>query len=155
VLTIRPIRPDDEDGLGRMFRRLSPDTVYRRFLSPVKAPRASALRHFANVDHDLREALVAESDGEIIGVARYDRIAGDRAHAEVAVVVEDAWQRHGVASTLLRRLGETERGRGVDAFTGTMLGDNGPAARLARSLSPQTELRWVDGGMEMTTRLSA
>jgi GNAT superfamily N-acetyltransferase len=155
VLTIRPIRPDDEDRLGRMFWRLSPDTVYRRFFSPVKAPRASVLRHLASVDHDLREALVAEADGEIIGVARYDRSPGDRTRAEVAVVVEDAWQRRGVASTLLRGLGETAKGHGVEAFTGTMLGDNVPAARLARSLSHRTELHWGDGGMEMTAPLSA
>ena len=155
MVTVRPIRPDDEDRLARMFWRLSPDTVYRRFFSPVKAPRASVLRHLANVDHDLRDALVAESDDELIGVARYDRRPGDRTHAEVAVVVEDAWQRHGVASTLLRRLGETARGRGVEAFTATMLGDNQPAARLARALSRRAELRWADGAMEMTTPLSA
>ena len=155
MVTVRPIRPDDEDRLARMFWRLSPDTVYRRFFSPVKAPRASVLRHLANVDHDLREALVAETDGEIIGVARYDCSPGDRAHAEVAVVVEDAWQRHGVASTLLRGLGETAKGHGVEAFTATMLGDNQPAARLARALSRHAELRWADGAMEMTTPLSA
>ena len=155
MVTVRPIRPDDEDRLARMFWRLSPDTVYRRFFSPVKAPRASMLRHLANVDHDLREALVAEADGEIIGVARYDCSPGDRAHAEVAVVVEDAWQRRGVASTLLRGLGETAKGHGVEAFTATMLGDNQPAARLARALSRHAELRWAGGGMEMTTPLSA
>ena len=155
MLTVRPIRPDDEDRLGRLFWRLSPDTVYRRFFSPVKAPRASVLHHLANVDHDLREALVAELDGEIIGVARYDCSPGDRAHAEVAVVVEDAWQRHGVASTLLRGLGEAAKGHGVEAFTGTMLGDNRPAANLARSLSRRTELRWADGDVEMTAPLSA
>ena len=43
VLSVREITLDDVDRLRRMFSRLSPDTVYRRFFSPVNEPRRSAL----------------------------------------------------------------------------------------------------------------
>ncbi len=86
----RQIEPDDVDRLERMFFRLSPETVYRRFFSPVARPRRSVLEHLATVDHWDRDAVVAVVDDEIIAVARYDR-AKDRVDAaEIAVVVEDS-----------------------------------------------------------------
>jgi hypothetical protein len=33
ILTVRPIGPTDVDRLERMFYRLSPTTVYRRFFA--------------------------------------------------------------------------------------------------------------------------
>jgi len=38
-LTVREITLDDVDRLHRMFSRLSADTVYRRFFSPVMEPK--------------------------------------------------------------------------------------------------------------------
>ena len=60
-----------------------------------------------------------------------------------------------MASLLLRRLGGLAVEHGVEAFTATMLSDNQPAARLARSLSHRAELHWADGVLEMVTPLSA
>ena len=34
-LATRPMQPDDEERLYRLWPRLSPDTVYRRFHSPL------------------------------------------------------------------------------------------------------------------------
>ncbi|MEA3078402.1 MAG: hypothetical protein QOF60_3310, partial [Actinomycetota bacterium] len=81
--------PDDSEALRRMFSRLSQETIYKRFFRPVKEPSAKDLAFLTNVDHGRREALVAEADGEIVAVARYDRL-GDTDEAEVAVLVEDA-----------------------------------------------------------------
>src|SRR3954469_24169433 len=88
----RPVRPDDEQRLVRMWPRLSPDTIYRRFHSPLHRLPMATVRHLVQVDHALREAIVAEIGGEVVGVARYDRSPDDPSAAEFAVVVEDAWQ---------------------------------------------------------------
>src|SRR5204863_10118088 len=103
VLSVREITLDDVDRLRRMFSRLSPDTVYRRFFSPVNEPRRSALVWLAAVDHDSRDALVALDGDEIVAVARYDSRPGART-AEIAVTVEDAWQHRGIGGRLTKRL---------------------------------------------------
>jgi GNAT superfamily N-acetyltransferase len=68
-------------------------------------PRLSdrTLAYLADVDHVDREALVALAGDEIIAVARYHRMP-DTVEAEIAIVVEDAWQRRGLGRILLERL---------------------------------------------------
>src|SRR5262249_17668759 len=48
TLLVRPIAIPDVDRLSRMFDRLSPTTVYRRFFSPIQKPPRSALLWLAN-----------------------------------------------------------------------------------------------------------
>ncbi len=151
-LTVRPIEPGDARRLERLFDRCSPTTVYRRFFSPIQRPPRTALLWFATVDHDRREALVALDGDEIVAVARYDgRSITDE--AEVAVIVEDAWQRRGVGTELVRRLAASARDHGFDRFLATMLPDNRPAVRLLRSLSPAAVVRFEDGGYAATVPL--
>ena len=66
----RAIRPDDADRLEGLFYRLSPQSLYLRFFSPVPRPRRAVIERLANVDYTDRLALVAVIDDEIIGVAR-------------------------------------------------------------------------------------
>src|SRR3712207_7587471 len=120
----RPVRPDDGPRFCRLWGRLSPETVYRRFHAPLRRPPAGALPHLVAVDHDLREALVAVVGDEVVGVARYDRSPTDPGTAEVAVVVEDGWQGVGVGRQLLRELAETAARRGVRTLTATVQADN-------------------------------
>lgn len=135
TLAIRPIRDDDVDRLRRLFFRLSPETVHLRFFQPVKTPSEKMLRHLAEVDHERRQAIVAVCDGEIVAVVRYDRTADDGA-AEVAVVVEDAWQGHGLGKRLLRRLASDALEHGVVELTATVLGENRRALTLAHRVAP-------------------
>jgi GNAT superfamily N-acetyltransferase len=143
-LFVRPIDPGDVCRLRRMFDRLSPLSIYHRFFAPIRAPRAGTLEHLAAVDHERREALVALVDDEIVGVARYE--GGDAgANAELAVTVEDAWQRRGLGAALSRRLARLARDRGFDAFTATVLGENRAALLLLRKVSPVAEVRFASG----------
>jgi RimJ/RimL family protein N-acetyltransferase len=144
TVTLRPIRDDDVDRLRRLFFRLSPRTVYLRFFQPVKRPAEKMLHHLAEVDHDRRQAIVAEHDDEIIGVVRYDVTTGTGT-AEVAVLVEDAWQGHGLGKRLLRRLALDARDHGVVELTATVLGENQRALRLAHRVAPETR-RELDHG---------
>ena len=154
TLTQRPIRPDDVDRLARMFDRLSPLTVYRRFFTPLPRVRPRVLRHLVDVDHADRESTVALHGDEIVGVARYDRARdGDGTRAEVAVLVEDAWHHQGVARWLLRTLARSARQRGITAFTATVLADNLPALRLARTLNPRATMEGTGPERELVMPL--
>jgi GNAT superfamily N-acetyltransferase len=134
-VTTRPVRPDDAPLFCRLWDRLSPETVYRRFHAPLRQPPAEAHR-LVEVDHDLREALVAVVGGEVVGVARYDRSPADPGTADVAVVVEDAWQGVGVGRQLLGELTELAARRGVRSLTADVQADNDRMVGLVRRLLP-------------------
>jgi GNAT superfamily N-acetyltransferase len=128
-VALRQIQPDDADRLRRLFYRLSPETIYWRFFTPIQVPREEVLEHFARVDHERREAIVAVVEDEVVGVARYDRAEGTP-EADTAVLVEDAWQGQGLAKVLLRHLARVARQRGVRIFTALIMGENVRARQL-------------------------
>ena len=134
-VTTRPVRPDDGPLFRRLWDRLSPETVYRRFHAPLRSPPAEAHR-LVDVDHVLREALVAVVGGEVVGVARYDRSPADPATADVAVVVEDAWQGVGVGRQLLTELTQLAARRGVRTLHADVQADNDRVVALVRRLLP-------------------
>jgi GNAT superfamily N-acetyltransferase len=110
-----------------------------------------------HVDHLGREALVATAGDEIVGVARYHGMPGT-AEAEVAIVVDDAWQRRGVGRILVQRLIARARRRGIRVFSGTMLSENQAAQAMLRAFFPRasTEVRGPElafradlGGMQL------
>ncbi|HTL87735.1 MAG TPA: GNAT family N-acetyltransferase [Acidimicrobiia bacterium] len=152
VLTVREITLADVDRLHRMFTRLSPDTVYRRFFSPINEPRRSALVWLAAVDHGSREALVAVDGDEIVAVARYDSRPGSSA-AEIAVTVEDAWQHQGIGGQLTKRLARRAVDHGIESFVATVLADNRPALGLMHKLAPDASVRFDGGGYEASMPL--
>jgi len=133
-LVLRPIEPEDLRRLERLFYRLSPTTVYRRFFRPVARPSRRVLDELANVDHQAREAIAALDGDEIVGVARYGR--GADGEYELAVVVEDAWQRRGVGRLLMAELTERARRSGIDRFTATVLSENKAVQCFIRALAP-------------------
>ena len=146
VVAVDVLTADDCQRLIRMFDRVSPASRYRRFFSPVPVLRPSVLRALSDVDHQDREALVARAGDEIVGIAHYFRDRDDPDTAEIAVLVEDGWQRRGVGQLLMRELGRVARRRGITTLAATTLPDNSGAVALARNVDPNVSRSW-DGGM--------
>jgi GNAT superfamily N-acetyltransferase len=67
--------------------------------------------------------------GDLLAVARYDRVPGTDA-AEVAFVVDDAHQGRGLASVLLEHLVAVAAERGIGRFEADVLPDNLRMARV-------------------------
>jgi GNAT superfamily N-acetyltransferase len=120
---VRPIRPDDAPRLVEFHGRLSPRSVYLRFFSAHPTLSDAEVTRFTEVDYDGRLALVATVDDHLIAVARYDRAPG-APDAEVAFVVDDAYQHHGVGSELLDELADAAFARGVTTFRAETLVEN-------------------------------
>lgn len=122
TVRVRPIRPDDAPRLVAFHHGLSPQTVYFRFFSPHPRLSAAEIERFTHVDYADRLALVVEVEGGLVAVGRYDRIS--RTEAEVAFVVTDAWQHHGIASLLLELLAQAAWACGIDTFVASTLPEN-------------------------------
>ncbi len=123
VAGVRPIRPSDADALRAFHDRLSPDTVHLRFLGAHPHLRAAEAARFTHLDYRDRLALVAEVDGQLVAVGRYDRLA-EQDRAELALVVTDAMQGVGLGSLLLEHLAAAARRRGVATFLAETLASN-------------------------------
>ena len=120
---VRPIRPDDASRLVAFHEQLSTRSVYLRFFTVHPTLSETEVRRFTTVDYVDRLALVAMVEDRLIAVARYDRAPG-ATEAEVAFVVADDYQHHGIGSTLLDDLADAARARGVTAFRADTLAEN-------------------------------
>jgi len=134
---LRAIRPDDAAALVEFHRGLSADTVYYRFFSFHPELSAREVDWFTNVDGHDRVALVAEHDGHIVAVGRYDRIrsSGD---AEVALVVADELQGCGIGTLLIEHLAVIGAANGLERFVASVLPGNGRMLGVFRASGFQT-----------------
>ena len=149
TVQLRPIRPDDADRLTAFHSRLSKQTVYNRYFAYKPTLSDSDLARFTQVDHDNRVAVVATLQGELIGVVRYDRLAGTD-DAEVAFVVEDAHQGRGLGPMLLEHLAAAARERGIARFTADVLPTNRPMLGVFRTAGYAVDRELADGYVELS-----
>ncbi|SDO49479.1 bifunctional GNAT family N-acetyltransferase/acetate--CoA ligase family protein [Geodermatophilus sp. DSM 45219] len=126
---LRPIQPEDADGLVGLMDRSSDQTRYYRFFGPMKRLSDKDLHRFTHVDHDSRVAFVLVLGDQVIGVGRYDRYPGTD-DAEVAFLVEDAHQGRGLGSVLLEHLAAAARERGITNFVAEVLAQNNRMVRV-------------------------
>ena len=147
------LEPGDGQLLGRLFERLSAESIYWRFFSPISRPDVfqGSLR---GVDHVNREALAAVVDGEVVGVAQYVRRPG-QPRADVAIVIEDAWQRQGLGTRLIAALAERATAAGIDSFAVDIQGDNYGALKLFRRVAPGARIAFSAGVGEGVIPLGA
>jgi acetyl coenzyme A synthetase (ADP forming)-like protein len=145
---LRPIRPDDADGLLALHGRLSAESVYLRFFSPLPRPSPELLERFVNVDYSDRMALVAELGGDLIAVGRYDRLpSGDE--AEVAFTVQDDQQGRGLGTILLEHLAAVAREEGIRWFRASTLPQNRQMLDVFRSAGFEVERKFTEGVVEV------
>lgn len=133
----------DADAVLGLFDRLSPQSVYRRYFSPL-VPRERLRASVARIDHHDREAVAAVEGGELVGVAEYSRMPGSRL-ADMGIVVADAWQRQGLGTRLVAALASRAADEGVDGFAVDIQGDNYGALRLFRRVAPGTRMTFSAG----------
>jgi GNAT superfamily N-acetyltransferase len=141
ALTVRAIEGSDREALLTGFERLSPESRYRRFFTPMPTLSNRDLDYLVNVDHHDHEAIVAldEPGGHIIGVARFVRTGPTE--AEPAIVVADDWQGRGLGRRLMTTLSERAQQEGVARFRAPVLAENDAALRLLASLGEHSQRR--------------
>jgi RimJ/RimL family protein N-acetyltransferase len=158
VVVLRPIAAADKAELQLGLRRLSPESVQRRFLSAKPRFSQAELRYLTEVDGHDHVAIVVELEdrpGMVLGVARYVRLADQDGVAEPAIVVADFLQGKGLGTILAEALAAEAVKNGIHRFAAIMLGDNAPARRLMERLTDHLELHTRAGITEAGTELAA
>jgi GNAT superfamily N-acetyltransferase len=120
---VRPIKPEDASRLVTFHMSLTPRSVYRRFFSAHPRLSDAEVTRFTCLDYFDRLALIAEVGERMVAVARYDHLPGTT-EAEVAFVVAEDLQHHGIASTLLELLAHAARRAGITTFVASTLAEN-------------------------------
>jgi acetyltransferase len=131
-VTLRPIRPNDVPLMSRFHESLSDRSVRLRYFYTFSLASRTAHERLIQIcsgDYDRQIALVAERENpetnlpEILGVGRLSKLEGGR-QAELAVLVADLWQQHGLGSELLCRLIGIARDERLARVVADMLPEN-------------------------------
>ena len=154
--TVRPLRAGDRALLDAFFRGLAPASRRRRFLGAVSELPATLLDRWSAIGEAGEAAFLATTTArgaeQAIGEARYAASAERRDAAEFALVVDDAWQRMGVGTRLLRRLIEGAARSGFARMFGDTFADNVPMLALAQRLGFDRQRHPVDGRLVRMSR---
>jgi RimJ/RimL family protein N-acetyltransferase len=141
---IRAAGPDDAEGVRDLHERSSAVTRQRRYLGGAH-PSDARLRRLLEPAGG-RTLLAIAEDGRVVAMAN---LLAEGDLGEVALLVEDAWQRRGLGTALLRRLvAHAGRGR-FAALIAHLAADNIAMLRTLRRLGAAVSDR--DGTMVTVT----
>lgn len=139
VLRFVPVTPAHREQLRRGFDETSPESRYRRFLTPLSRLTEEQLDYLTNVDfvnHVAWGAEVAETSRGI-AIGRWIRLQDDPETAEAAIAVIDEYQGQGVGRALLWLLAASAVERGVKRFRAEILSENEPMLALLEGLGAE------------------
>jgi acetyltransferase len=158
---LRPVSPSDAEALKALFHRLSPESVYYRFLEVRKDLSMEQARRFAQVDYRTTMAIVAElvvesGVGPLVGVARYGRSeSSPSGFSEAAIVVEDAYQGKGLGTALLLKMVNYAQSAGIKGFHATIHQSNSRILSFIKSSGLPSDRRLEGGIWEIKVYLPA
>jgi acyl-CoA synthetase (NDP forming)/RimJ/RimL family protein N-acetyltransferase len=148
---IRPIRPEDADLMVEFYARVSDESKYYRFFSPMPTLPERDITRFTTVDHINRVAFVLTVGDKMIAVGRYERMpeVTDKVQAEVAFLVEDAHQGRGCGQMLLEHLAQAGRENGIENFVAEVLPDNVKMIQVFRDAGYRLARSFDEGVMSL------
>ena len=150
-VTIRAQRRTDREGMRTVLVGMDPESIRRRFFAPRRSFTEGEVAYFLDIDFVRHVALVAESDGAIVGGGRY--IATEPGVAEVAFGVADNCQGRGLGRLLLDHLVAIAREQGVALLVAEVLEENAPMLAVFRKSGLQAATRREDGVVHVTLDL--
>ena len=150
---LRPIRPEDENGLKQLIAQCRQEDLYFRFFGAIRELPRSQLARFTQIDYDREMAFVAtRADNELLGEVR-TVTDPDNEQAEFGILVGSSTQRKGLGHVLLEKMIRYCRARGTKELFGEVLSTNSRMLALAENLQFEHRLPPVDGVVRVSLRL--
>lgn len=138
VVCLRTITPDDEQLLRDGIAKLSAESRYLRFFSPVPVLPDAVIERLVDVDghdHIAWGAICTECEGQpAIGAVHAVRYRGGGPAGEFSVAVVDEFQGQGLARMMTAALLVHCVAEGMAVLDVHILSENAAAKRLVKSL---------------------
>ena len=138
VMTLRPIRPEDEAQHLAFLAKLDPVDVRLRVFYSRRSIERSELARLTQIDYEREMAFIAtatvEGRGEeTLGVVRATTDP-DNVDAEFGIILRPDFKGAGLGSLLMQKLIAFQRGRGTQRLVATVLRENRHMLELAQEL---------------------
>ena len=153
-----PLTPDivirqptwaDAPAIEAMFARCSPESRYARFLAPLVAVPPEHLSGILGscAKNAAWVGVMSDRPDTVLALGSWSR---DGSEAELALIVEDSWQRRGIGSKLLRTIADGAWNAGVCRLTASVLTESKHVFRMLRAVLGPTSAR-ADGYVSHVT----
>jgi RimJ/RimL family protein N-acetyltransferase len=156
TVRFRAIKPSDEEDMRRLFYRFSDEAVYYRYFSTVKTMPHSRMQEYVNVDFSQTMSIVGiigeHGHEHIIAEARYIKNR-QNLFAEVAFIVDEKYQRLGIATYMYQMLIRLAKEEGLQGFTADVLSSNIEMMKVFSKGGNRTSANLENGLYEVTIHL--
>jgi len=153
TVRFRAIKPSDEEEMRRLFYRFSDEAVYYRYFSTVKTMPHYRMQEYVNIDFSQTMSIVG-----IIGEHGHDHIIAEARYiknrqnlfAEVAFIVDEKYQRIGIATYMYQMLIRLAKEEGLQGFTADVLSSNIEMMKVFSKGGHRTSANLENGLYEVT-----
>ncbi|MFF2467576.1 bifunctional acetate--CoA ligase family protein/GNAT family N-acetyltransferase [Streptomyces mirabilis] len=152
TVCIRSVRPGDHDQLRGLYEEMSPEHLRLRFFAASRRSADLAADRAAAPARPGCRALLAETQGRVIGLAEYETV-DDPKTAEMSIAVADGLHHRGVGTLLVEHLVSAARADGVTTFTADALSENYEVLRLFTDLGLRAGRRFEGPEVRCTIAL--
>ncbi|WP_120053150.1 GNAT family N-acetyltransferase [Streptomyces griseorubiginosus] len=149
-ITVRRADTGDLEAAREMHERCSPRTLSTRYHGPV-GDADRYLNHLLSPRYG-RTLAVQTASGRIVGLGH---LLWDGDETEVALLVEDAWQRRGIGGELLERLVAMAAEAGCESVYAVTQSSNTGMVAAMRGLGLPLDYQIEEGTLVITARLDA
>ena len=148
-LTVRRADPSDRQAALALHERCSTRTLRLRYHGPV----GDADRYIGHLlEPRYGQTLTVETaDGDLVALAH---LMWDDGSAEIAVLVEDRWQRRGLGAELVRRLAGLAGDAGIDEVYAVTTSSNTGMVATLRRLGVPLDYQVEEGTLVITAHLA-
>lgn len=155
-IEIRALRRTDVEDLKTAVANTSAESLARRFFGPKRYFSEQEIAYFVNIDFVAQVALVAtlEEGGKDLIVAGGRYVLVQPGVAEVAFVVVDDYQGHGIGSRLMQHLASIAREAGLRELVAEVLPENQPMLGVFQKCGLQMATRRERGVVHVTMQLT-
>jgi RimJ/RimL family protein N-acetyltransferase len=152
-VVLRAATAADAPLVAALHARCSPQTRALRSLPTRPVLAAAVLQQLICTDGSTSLLAVTTDGGAAVGLANLVRAAPST--AELALLVEDAWQGRGVGTALARKLVELARGEQLTEIVAVSQVGNGALTRVLRRAGLRPRGRLEGGLLRVTATLQA
>ncbi|MEU6031469.1 GNAT family N-acetyltransferase [Streptomyces tauricus] len=153
TVCIRPVAPGDHDQLQGLYEEMSPDNLRLRFFAASRRSAEMAADRACAPSRPGYRALLAETQGQVIGLAEYDTGDGGDS-AEISIAVADGLHHRGIGTLLVEHLVSAARAEGIVTFTADALSENHEVLQLFADLGLRTARRFEGPEVRCTVDLT-